>query len=134
MTGNVKLRRARAAVGLAVALARFRAEWRGHPESPWALYGLLGDPGQPWRMPSALYRVPYIPIRLYLRAGDAALFRAWYQTHRVMEWLTNKADPEYVDRVMRQRVNDDLALRDHLGIAPDGGSFDVGDGDPSRGG
>lgn len=109
------------------ATVRLRATWRGHPDSPWSLYGLLGDPGQPWRMPSALYRVPFVPIRIYLRVGDAILFRLWYAIVKpALDHMTAVADPTYVDDAIRRKVNADLALADELGIAPDGGSFDAG--------
>lgn len=130
----MKARRVIALGRLAGAVVRFSREWRGHPESPYALYGLLGDPSQPWRLPSAIYKVPYIPLRLYIRAADALLFRAWAWSRVPLARITAAADPGYVDRVLaertdpagamiRERVNADLALRDELGIAPDGGSF-----------
>lgn len=120
-----KVARALAAGRLARALLRFSAEWRGHPDSWGNLHGLIMSPNNPWRIPSMLWRIPIIPIRIWMRVGDALLFRAWYACRPFLERVAAEADPEFVDRHLAryELVNQDLALRDRLGIAPDGGRF-----------
>lgn len=100
-----------AALGHALLLAR--ARWRGHPESPFSLYGLLWS-DDPWAVPRLLYRVPSLPLRMYIRTGDALLFRLWWYSRAPLEALVRAADPSYFDTVHVLRGSKDEAYRDAM--------------------
>jgi hypothetical protein len=88
----------------------------------------LFNDDKPWALPTYLYRVPALPLRIYLRIGDALLFRIWWATRPVVYRLADLLhfDPvveQWLADARRAKVNAELARRDALGLAPDGGTF-----------
>lgn len=137
-----RIRRARAAIALGVAVHAFVREWRGSAGFTSATW----SSDDPWAVPAGLYeripdhqRVPVLwrvlrpawrPLRVYLRIGDEALFRLWWMTRRPVYWLADVMGEDAVvagwnAEARRAAVNAELRRRDDLGIAPDGGSFDA---------
>jgi len=80
---------------------------------------------EPWHLPRDAWKIPYIPLRVAMRFCDAFLFRVWWWTRPAEYWLADQLDidPVIADWKRRQVINQDLARRDALGIAPDGGRF-----------
>jgi hypothetical protein len=77
----------------------------------------------PWRIPSAWWAMPYLPVRIYMRVADSLLFRIWWWT-RPAEWWFAERLLEARDTARRRSLNRELLRRDRLGIAPDGGRFE----------
>lgn len=122
------MRRVVAVARVVHALARANAAFRGHPDNPHSLYGFLWSWDDPWAVPRLLYRVPFAPARIYLRMGDALLFRLWWYSRAPLESLVRAADPTYFERVHVLRgaelANRNLRHADERGLAPDGGTFE----------
>jgi len=80
---------------------------------------------EPWHLPRDAWRIPWIPLRIYMRVADALLFRIWWWTRPAEFWLADKfdLDPVIADWKRREKLNAELARRDSEGIAPDGGRF-----------
>lgn len=62
------------------------ALWRAVDDRPaptaYDVKSFLLNDGRPWAIPSYFWRIPIIPIRIYMRWGDALLFKLWWWSRR----------------------------------------------------